>query len=226
LTNIDRKILSAANLKIIDLSYAPGNTIYELGAVALFAYAVDEGALFRFRLLPGGRRSIQQFLFAGDNFGYEKGRHHRDTVQALTHTKVLASAREALLAATASNAQLSNSLLSAAVSDVLAAEERADNLRVGTATEKISRFLLEMEVRLSIRGEIHLPMRRQHIADYLGVTEPTVSREFSALRQNKIIEFQDQLQRRIVIRNKLRLQQLALDASILENSSVLRSARL
>jgi CRP-like cAMP-binding protein len=210
LINIDRKILSAANLKIIDLSYAPGDTIYERGGVALFTYAVDEGALFRFRLLPGGRRSIQQFLFDGDNFGHEKGRHHRDTVQALTHTKVLALAREALLAAAVSNAHLSNSLLSAAVSDVLAAEEKADILRVGTATEKVSRFLLEMEVRLSTRGEIDLPMRRQHIADYLGVAEPTVSREFSELRQNKIIEFRDMLQRRIVIRNKPRLEELAL----------------
>ena len=222
--NAGQKILSAANLKIIDLSYAPGETIYECGAVAQFAYAVDEGALFRSRLLPGGRRSIQQFLFAGDGFGYEVGRHHRDTVQALTHTKVLAAGREALLAAAAFNPKLSNLLISAAASRVLFAEENADILRVGTATEKVSQFLLGMEVRLSFGGEIDLPMHRQHIAAYLGLTLSTVSREFSALRQKKIIEFRDQWQRRIVIRDKPRLQQLALDKSML-NSSVLKSRK-
>jgi len=95
---IDRKLLSAANIQIIDLSCAAGETIYERGALAQFVYAVEEGALFRFRLLPGCRRSIQQFLFASDGFGYEIGRHHRDTVQALTDTKVLAAGRDALTA--------------------------------------------------------------------------------------------------------------------------------
>ena len=214
---IDRKSLAATNIQIIDLSYAAGETIYERGASAQFVYAVVEGALFRFRLLPAGRRSIQQFLFASDGFGYEIARHHRDTVQALTPTKLLAGGRKALLAAAASDAPLMHALLTAATSAVVAAEENADVLRVGTAAEKVAQFLLEMEVRLSIRDEINLPMGRLHIADYLGFTEETVSRVFRALHEEKIIEFRThQWQRRIVIRDKPRLQQLASDASMFE----------
>jgi CRP/FNR family transcriptional regulator len=222
---IGQKELSAANIQTIHLSYAAGETIYERGALAQFVYAVEEGALFRFRLLPGHRRSIQQFLFASDGFGYEIGRHHRDTVQALTDTKVLAAGSEALQRAAASNALLSNLLFAAATSAVLVAEENAV-LRVGTVTEKIAQFLLEMEVRLSSkRGEIDLPMRRHHIADYFGLTEETVSRTFSALHNKQIIQFRDQRQRRIVICDKPRLQELASDASIFENSSVLKSRK-
>ena len=209
---IDRKSLAAANIQIIDLSYAAGETIYDRGALAQFVYAVEEGALFRFTELPGCRRSIQQFLFASDGFGYEIGRHHRDTVQALTDTKVLAAGREALLRAAASNALLSNLLFSAAASAVLVAEKNAEIRCVGTVTEKIAQFLLEMEVRLSRRGEIDLPMRRVHIADYLGVTQEAVSRALSALHKKKIIRFGDD--RRIVIRDKPRLQKLAPDAFI------------
>jgi hypothetical protein len=44
LIDIGAKILSAANLKTIELSYAPGDTIYERGAPAQFVYAVVEGA--------------------------------------------------------------------------------------------------------------------------------------------------------------------------------------
>ena len=130
---IDRKSLAAANIQIIDLSYAAGEIIYEHGALAQFVYAVEEGALFRFRLLPGHRRSIQQFLFASDGFGYEIGRHHRDTVQALTDTKVLAAGRDALLRAAASNPLLTNLLFLAAASALLVAEKNAEIPPMGDA---------------------------------------------------------------------------------------------
>jgi CRP-like cAMP-binding protein len=139
---------------------------------------------------------------------------------------VLAAGRDALLRAAASNALLSNSLFSAAASAVLVAEENAEIRCVGTVTEKIAQFLLEMEVRLSSkRGEIDLPMRRHHIADFFGLTLETVSRTFSALQNKKIIQFRDQRQRRVVICDKPRLQELASDASIFENSRVLKSRK-
>jgi CRP/FNR family transcriptional regulator, nitrogen fixation regulation protein len=220
--NIEGTILAAAKLQIIELSYSPGESVYERGASAHFVYAVDTGALCRLRLIPEDRRSILRFLFAGDGFGYEIGRHHRDSAQALTHTKLLAASREALLAAAKSNTRLSNLLFSAAANAAVVAEERADMLRVRTATEQIAQFLLEMEVRLSVRGQIDLPMRRHHIADYLGLTIETVSRTLSAFQREKIIQFRDRAQRKLVIRDKQRLQQLASDASDFDFWSILK----
>ena len=83
---------------------------------------------------------------------------------------MLAAARRAALAAAASNEQLSSALFSAAASAIVCAEKKADILRARTVIEKLAQFLLEMEARRSIRGEIDLPMRGVHIADYLGVT--------------------------------------------------------
>jgi CRP-like cAMP-binding protein len=122
LINIDRATLKAAKLAVIELSYGPGETVYERGAPAQFVYTVDQGALCRFRLMPGDRRSVIQFLFPGDGFGYEIGRHHRDTVQALTQIKVLAASTDALLAAANSDARLSSFLFSAAARAAVAAE--------------------------------------------------------------------------------------------------------
>jgi CRP/FNR family transcriptional regulator, nitrogen fixation regulation protein len=209
---IDRTILTAAKLQTIELCYGPGESVYERGAPAQFVYAVDKGALCRLRLLTGDRRSILQFLFPGHGFGYETGRQHRDTVQALTHTKVLAAGREALLAAATSDRRLWNLLFTAATVTVAVAEDQAV-LRVGTASEQIAQFLLEMEVHRSIRGQIDLPMNRRHIADYVGLRLETVSRVFTALQREKIIQFRDRAQRRFVIRDKRRLQLLASGAS-------------
>jgi len=220
--NIGRTILESAKLAIIELSYGPGETVYERGAPAQFVYLVDQGALCRFRLMPGDRRSVIQFLFPGDGFGYEIGRHHRDTVQALTQIKVLAASKDALLAAANSDGRLSSLLFSAAASAAVAAEGKADALRVRSSTEQIAQFLLDMEVRLSRRGEIALPMGRQQIADHFGLRLETVSRAINAMHQEKIIHFRDREQRRVVIRDKQRLQQLASDASDFDYWSILK----
>ncbi len=209
-------LLAASKLKIIKLNYSPGDFVYQFGARAQFVYTVETGALCLVRLLPGDQRSITRFLFPGDGFGFEIGQRHRDTSETLTHTKLLAVSREELLAKAKSNARLANLLFSAAAIALVVAEERADMLRVRTATERMAQFMLEMEERVSLRGQIHLPMRRQHIADYLGLTIATVSRTFTAFDRKKIIEFRDETQRRLKIRDKRRLRQLASDASDFE----------
>jgi CRP/FNR family transcriptional regulator, nitrogen fixation regulation protein len=209
LINIHRTILAAAKLQIIELSFSGGESVYERGAPAHFVYVVDTGALCRLRQISEDRRSVLGFLFPGDGFGFEVGRHHRDTAQALIRTKLLAVSRQALLAAAKSNARLSNLLFSAAANAVVVAEERADILRVRTVTEKMAQFLLEMEVRLSVRGKIDLSMRRRDIADHFGLSIETVSRTLSAFEREKIIQFQHGSQRQLVIRDKQRLEQLA-----------------
>jgi CRP/FNR family transcriptional regulator, nitrogen fixation regulation protein len=142
----------------------------------------------------------------------------------LTNIKVLAASRDALLAAANSDVRLPNLLFSAAASAALAAEEQADMLRGKPATEQIAQFLLEMEVRLSKRGIIDLPMSRRQIGDYFGVRLETVSRAINAFQREKIIQFRDRDQRRMVIRDKQRLRQLASDASDFDYWSILKKA--
>jgi len=82
-----------------------------------------------------------------------------------------------------------------------------------------------MKVRLSKRGIIDLPMSRWQIADYFGLRIETVSRALSAFQRENIIKFQDSGQRRVVIRDRQRLQQLASDASDFDYWSILKKGR-
>jgi CRP-like cAMP-binding protein len=214
LISLDNAILVSANLQTTDLRYSAGDTVFERGAPAKFVYVVSRGALRRFRPLPRGRRSIRQFLFAGDGFGYELGSHHRDTVQALTDTEVLATGRRGLMAA--SKWQCSEALFFAAARAFVIAEEQSVIIRGRTATERTALFLLEMNTRLAADNEIVLPMGRKDISDYLGLRLETVSRVINEFHRAKIIEIRDYTTRRITIRNKARLEKLASDASKLE----------
>ena len=208
--SLDSAMLAHAGLRTTDLSFNVGDTVFERGAPAYFIYVVNTGALFRFRLLPGGRRSILQFLFAGDGFGYEPGGSYRDTVQALTDSEVLAAGRQSLVAPSVSRRSV---LFDAAARAFVVAEEQAVFIRGATATERTALFLLEMDARISVDGQIDLPMSRKDISDYLGVCVETISRALNEFRRAKIIEIPEHIPKRIVIRDKKRLEQLASDAS-------------
>jgi CRP/FNR family transcriptional regulator, nitrogen fixation regulation protein len=110
--------------------------------------------------------------------------------------------------------RVSNALSTAAIWSAISAEDRSISLRAKNATEQLALFFLEMDARLSNGGQIDLPMRRQHIADYYGLTIETVSRTITRFRRSRIIEFLDnvKLQRRVVIRDKNELSRLAPDA--------------
>jgi CRP/FNR family transcriptional regulator, anaerobic regulatory protein len=199
LISLDKTIVSGGNLQTIKLSFD--------------VYVASEGALCCFRPMPGGRRSILQFIFKGDGFGYESGDYYRNSVQALTRTEVVATAKKDVVAA--SKAQCAAAFFAAAERAVVIAEEQSYRLR-RSATERTALFLLEMHARLSIFDEIFLPMSRTDISDYLGLAIETVSRVLNEFQRENIIEICHHLSRQIIIRNKARLEELALDASKFE----------
>ncbi len=73
-------------------------------------------------------------------------------------------------------------------------------LLIKSAQERVAAFLLEMAERASGSNIIELPMSRQDIADYLGLSIETVSRTLSALETAAAIDVPTS--RRIVLRNR------------------------
>ena len=74
------------------------------------------------------------------------------------------------------------------------------------ARERVAGFIVEMAQRLSANEEVELPMKRQDIADYLGLTIETVSRTLTQLENASAIELPTS--RRIVLRNRTALGRL------------------
>jgi CRP-like cAMP-binding protein len=79
-------------------------------------------------------------------------------------------------------------------------------LLIKTAQERVVGFLLEMAERAFNNGALELPMSRQDIADYLGLTIETVSRTLTTLENAAAIELPTS--RRIVLRNRSALKRL------------------
>jgi CRP-like cAMP-binding protein len=79
-------------------------------------------------------------------------------------------------------------------------------LLIKSAQERVASFLLEMAERAATDDAIELPMSRQDIADYLGLTIETVSRTLSTLESAAAIEVPTS--RRIVLRNRPALNRM------------------
>jgi CRP-like cAMP-binding protein len=78
-------------------------------------------------------------------------------------------------------------------------------LLIKSAQQRVASFLLEMAGQASAGNTIELPMTRQDIGDYLGLTMETVSRTFAHLEATTTIEVHS---RQIVLRNRATLRQL------------------
>jgi CRP/FNR family nitrogen fixation transcriptional regulator len=75
--------------------------------------------------------------------------------------------------------------------------------------EKVAAFLLEMRLRSTEADVIHLPMTRRDIADYLGLALETVSRAFADLRGKKILGFDVNRPKKVVVLDAKALADLA-----------------
>ena len=78
-------------------------------------------------------------------------------------------------------------------------------LLILSAQERVISFLFEMAGRLG-SNEVELPMSRQDIADYLGLTIETVSRTLTHLESSGAIAVP--AARRIALRNRVALRSL------------------
>lgn len=170
-------------------------------------YQVVRGAVRSCRILADGRRQICAFHFPGDIFGLENGSTYRFTAEAIVATRLRIVRRHSLEYLASSDTQVAHNLLNLTAKSLLHAENHMLLLGRKTSLEKVAAFLLEMDERLTGLGSIALPMSRRDIADYLGLTLETVSRELSHLRAQGILEFSEASKRHIAVQDRRRLRE-------------------
>jgi len=118
---------------------------------------------------------------------------------------VLVVRRSAVFNSADSNSDVARHLWSITAAELKRSQNHA-LLLIKTAKERIAAFLLDMSERLAVKGFVELPMSRQDIADYLGLTIETVSRTLTLLSEGSTIQFL--ASRRIVLRNASQLNEL------------------
>lgn len=190
--------------------FEANETIFAEGDDANYVYKIRSGAVRLCKLLADGRRQIIDFALAGDHFGFELGNEHAITAEALGPVVVLKCARTRLERLERERLDVGQWLMQMLRRDLWAAQNHLLMLGRQTAKERVASFLLLMSEKHKpdAKGGIDIPMSRQDIADYLGLTIETVCRALSDLKRARIITIPNRHQ--IVIRNTDVLESMAL----------------
>lgn len=172
----------------VRLVYRPGEEVFIQGDQGDAVYRVLSGAVRASRLLNDGRRQISGFYYCGDLFGLETGSRRHASAEALVDTRVLVVRRSSLKYYGAVGETLERALWSATGEALTRAQEHMMLVARKSALERVAGFLDEMAERLG--GDwVDLPMPRQDIADFLGLTIETISRMLTQLQQDEMVEF-------------------------------------
>jgi CRP/FNR family transcriptional regulator, nitrogen fixation regulation protein len=179
--------------------------IYGEGEPAEYVYKVVSGAVRTYRVLRDGRRQVSAFYLPGDVFGLDLGPEHVGSAEAVMSARVLFVRRSVLLQASQCNGVVARELLAITVREMRRAQDHT-LLLIRSAQERVACFLLEMAQRLTGALSFELPMSRQDIADYLGLTIETVSRTLTQFEESAAIKLV--ASRRVVLSNPSALSAL------------------
>ena len=187
------------------MSFAANAEIYGENEPADYLYKVISGTVRTYKVLVDGRRQIGAFHLPGDIFGFETGDEHTLSAEAITDCKIIVIKRSTVMALAARDNDVARQMWELTACELRRVQEHSLVL-IKSAEERVAGFLLEMADRVPNGGAVELPMSRQDIADYLGLTIETVSRTLTHLESEAAIEVPKR--RRILLRNRSALRRL------------------
>lgn len=169
----------------------PHEALFHEGDETDHFYEVLEGVLCAYKIFADGRRQVISFAFPGDLVGFGHGVSYRFDCDAVSRARVRAIPSSSLLRAVKEHGELGEKLLAVAAGEVATMQDHSVLLGRKSAIEKLASFLVHLAERSAAASgssaRVALPMTRADIADFLGLTVETVSRNMTKLRVMRVI---------------------------------------
>lgn len=192
-----------------------GHTLLWEGDDAPVVANVLDGVMKLVVATADGREQIVGIVFPSDFIGRPFGRASPYSVTAMTDAEVCIFNRNGFDAFASSHPDLQQKLLRRTLDELDRARHWMMLLGRKTASEKVASFLLEMSERLSgqgcdvgaLDGGFELPFGRQQIADILGLTIETTSRQLTRMRADGVLDLPSR--REVVINDRAAMELMA-----------------
>ena len=193
---------------------AAGESLMWEGEDSVLVANVVEGVLKLSTGTEDGREQIVGVVYPSDFIGRPFGETTGYGVTALTDARVCIFGRKDFDAFAREHPALEHKLLERTLGELDRTRRWMLLLGRKSASEKVATFLLEMSERLMPMGcndlaeqalrALVLPFSRQQIADILGLTIETVSRQFTRLKADGVIDLPSR--REVMILDRRALQ--------------------
>lgn len=191
---------------------AAGQNILWAGDRMDFVASVVSGVASLTQTMEDGRRQMVGLLLPSDFIGRPGRELARFDVTAVAETVICCFRRKPFEKLLADMPHVQQRLLEMALDELDAARDWMLLLGRKTAREKIASLLAIIAKRASQETKLRpgepvvfdLPLTREAMSDYLGLTLETVSRQFSALKREGIIRLEGN--RHVIVPNMSRLK--------------------
>ncbi len=197
-------------------TFRPKSLLMQEGNPAHHVFGIASGTVCVSTLLPDGRRQVFGFARSGDFLGVLAEDQYPCTACAVDEVSTLRMDRMQMREMVARNPQLLAALQEITSCELALARKHIVLLGRRSAAEKVAGFILEHQAHSSthnahdhadvIMTRVDLPMTRQDVADYLGLTLETVCRTLTWLARSGLIFI---IPRGVRILDRARLAEIA-----------------
>jgi CRP-like cAMP-binding protein len=185
--------------KAEELTINSGEYLFRENDDSDFVYIPVSGAMMLERSTSTGSRQVFAFLFTGNLLGISEHAQYSFSAKSLSEAtvikisqKIIKSIFDKYPVIAQRYQEMTSHILSLILDQLFIMGQK-------TAHQRIAHFLFDMEHRLGHgSNKFHLPMSRQDIADYLGMSLETSSRGFSKLKREKLIQIESNYQITII----------------------------
>ena len=184
-------------LKISRKKTVPAHqAIFRDGDLSDNYYNITSGIVKLVKTLADGHQHIVGLLYPADFMGQSLNKHHTYAAESATDVELCAYPRAPFEHFLISHPELERQIFHATIRELDLCRDWTLLLGRKCSYERVAGFLLMMARRSASKGldkpknyvHFELPFTRAEMADYLGLTLETVSRQFSHLKKKEVIE--------------------------------------
>ena len=185
--------------KIVDMtghkSYKKGEILCSEGEKSDTLFIINEGQVKISKFTRDGKEQIVHILTSGDFFGelslFSNDEAYDYNVYAISELKICTLTKNDMDRILVSNPDIALKLLQVVTKRLKDTENLAQNLATNDAEIRIAYMLLEFGDKYGTKTSegvhIKLPINREEMANYVGVTRETISRKLSKFEEQHII---------------------------------------
>jgi CRP/FNR family transcriptional regulator, anaerobic regulatory protein len=194
------------------IQFQKGQMLIQEGEKSDTLYIINKGKVKLSKYTTDGKEQILYIMTAGDFFGelnlFNEDEVSNFTAFAIESTEICQLTKKNLNQIMLENPEISIKLLTSLTKRLAHTENLAQNLATKDPEIRIIHMILEFCQRFGTKVNngilIVLPITREEIASYVGVTRETISRKFSKFEELGLITISGNKQ--IIVQNKLALK--------------------
>ncbi|SUY48450.1 transcriptional regulatory protein [Clostridium putrefaciens] len=179
------------------LQFKKGEALCYEGESSDTLFIINEGKVKLSKITKDGKEQIVHILSSGDFFGelnlFNDEERYNFSGYAISNVKICTISKKDMDYILIRNPEISLKILKEVAKKLTSAENLAQNLATNDAEIRIAHMILEFSERYGKATKdgikIELPINREEMANYCGITRETISRKLSVFEELNIIDF-------------------------------------